>query len=584
MDVDEARRLLGLDADVSADALSAALSDRVAALENRVAEAPTDALRSKFSRQIEALREAYALLAGAPDLDADLPVARPQSAPIDGPSADADAGDVRLALGEAMWAGGGATAYLATLFPDGERRVACLPGRGVDERRLATVAAAWQSDEPLDFVAGMVGGRAYLSFRADGGGTLRSEIEAARKVRRLPDVAQACSAVARLARSLTAAEGLRPRELTPESVWRTAGGRLVPLALVAEGGLAAGVDQTALGRLLWEWLTGQPMGEGGDLRAARPEAPLHLAKALDRAVAPGAKRFADLESLADALEGRGQRVRLPGPLGGWLPEMERLHLILGGVGLAAILGMGLSYPAWKSAAPWHGLNSGAEAARLSGVVRVMSRRAEGQLAKARSDAERAEQEAMRLQERLESVNSSADYDEVLPRFVEADLEKTRAAARRDALQAQAASDLEAAQVRLAEAEALLSAGDTRGALERFKVLEVDYRRLSALDGELRAAASKAEATAATRLAGAWSDGDCKAASTWTFEAGKLTVSWPGQGVYRERLIGAEGQSVFTIGEAPEAQAGRAFRYRLEGDALSAEEMGANPSRMRLKRC
>lgn len=583
MDVDAARRLLGLDADVSREALSTVVSERSAALEARIASAPTDALRSKFSRQLDDLREAQAVLMGRDDGDADLPVARPQSAPVAAATVSPD--DPRLALGEQIWAGGGAVASFATLFPDGERRVVCLPGSGADEPRLATLAAAWQSDEPLDFTAGVVGGRNYVSFRADGGMTLRNEIDAARKVRRLPEPRMAAVAVAQLARSLAAAgDGLRPRELTPDSVWRTAGGRLVPLALVAAGGLASGVDQAALGRLLWEWLSGQPMGEGSDLRAVRPDAPPHVAKAVARAVSPGGRRFPDLNSLAAVLEGSDQRIRLPGPLGVWLPEMDRRRLLFGGLCAAAALAVGLSYPAWKSAAPWRGLNSGAEAARLAGVVKVMSQRAETQLAKARSDADRAEQDALRLQERLEGANSSSDYDEILPRFVEADLEKTRVAARRDALQARAATDLEGAQVRLAEAEALLSAGDTRGALERFKILEADYRRLAAMDGELRQAASKAEAAAASRLAGAWSDGDCKTASQWTFADGKLSVSWPGQGVYRERLIGADGSTIFTIGEAPEAQAGRAFRYRLEGDELAAEEMGASPTRMRLKRC
>ena len=130
----------------------------------------------------------------------------------------------------------------------------------------------------------------------------------------------------------------------------------------------------------------------------------------------------------------------------------------------------------------------------------------------------------------------------------------------------------------------MSAGNTGGALERFQALEAEYRRLSAVDGEIRAAGAKADAAMAARLAGSWSDGDCATPSVWTFDAGKLSVTWPGQGTFRERLIGTDGDTVFTLGEAPEVQVGHVFRYRLEGDQLSVEQMGSSPSRMRLKRC
>ena len=76
MDVDSARRLLGLDADHPAEALAAAFSERAGALEARVASAPTEALRSKFQRQLDDLKEAHAVLSGpVVDGDADLPLA-----------------------------------------------------------------------------------------------------------------------------------------------------------------------------------------------------------------------------------------------------------------------------------------------------------------------------------------------------------------------------------------------------------------------------------------------------------------------------------------------------------------------------
>lgn len=590
MDVDAARRLLGLDAEASAEAASSAFAERLSALEARAASAPTEALRGKFARQIDELRAAHDLLTGAAtpfaDDDPDLPMARPSTGAAEpAPAAGAPVEAHGLVLGERVWAGGGAAAHLAT-STEGERLVVVLPAGDSDAATLEAVAAAWTrvSHRDLGVTSGELRGRGYVAFRADDGATLRAEMEAARKVRRLPAVESAFNAVADLARRLGAsAVLLRPRDLTPESVWRTAGGDLLPLSLAA-GTQAGGTEQTSLGRLLWEWVTGRPADEETDLRKARTEASQPLAKALTRVLARDGRRFASLEALADAFSGQADRVRLPGVLGEWLPALDRRHLMIGGAAFVAVAALALSYPAWQGAAPWKGLSSGQEAARLSGVVRVMSRRAEAQLYQARAEAERTEQEALRLQERLEGLNSAADYDEVLPRYIQADLEKARAAARRDGLQTRNAADLEAAQLRLAEAEALMSAGNTGGALERFQALEAEYRRLSAVDGEIRAAGAKADAAMAARLAGSWSDGDCATPSVWTFDAGKLSVTWPGQGTFRERLIGTDGDTVFTLGEAPEVQVGHVFRYRLEGDQLSVEQMGSSPSRMRLKRC
>ena len=108
MEATEARRLLGVDASTAESDIRRRYGARLEELESRADAAPTEALRAKFDRQLDELRQAGEVLFGAPsDDDQDLPLSRPLGVPssaIPNPTEarSPPAADARYRLGEGI--------------------------------------------------------------------------------------------------------------------------------------------------------------------------------------------------------------------------------------------------------------------------------------------------------------------------------------------------------------------------------------------------------------------------------------------------------------------------------------------------
>lgn len=584
-----ARALLSLP-DAEGEELAGALDAQVADLQRRAAEAPTEALRDKFLRRMTELQSLSA--ADAVPNTANLPLSGAAAERVTTARAD-ETPAARFHLLEKLATSPAGTYYRAERPATGERIVVCVAdaSRTADLFRVrAQTATALPADAggALEVFATTAPPAFQAAERT--GQPLRERLDAHRRVRRLEDPSRSLTLVARLARRLDAAlPDFAHGAISTDALWIDEAGEVSVLGFALrplDPAADAASDAYGLAGVLWELIMGRPFeGEAPGSNLTSSQWPPTLAPALQRALSANpTERFRTPGDLADALEGRVRLGWLPPALARRIPALSRNQLLAALGGVATLLVLASAYPLWRDATPWRAAGDRREAARLSGVVEGLATQAAQAGAGIKTAADETKREELRLLERLEGVRAGEEYDEILPRYVEASLASKRASDVSKRFEAANLAAMAQADVAHAEARALLQAEETAHALSRLQALERTYRGVVASVVRIRADLETAEAARAAQLAGAWGAGGCAASSQWAFASGELRVSWPGQGEFRERLVGADDNAVFTVGAAPQETAGRLYSYTLDKGGLTARQLGRRNQEMRLVRC
>lgn len=429
-------------------------------------------------------------------------------------------------------------------------------------------------------------GRPALKLEAIPGQLLRTEMELGKRVRRRLSVQESVRAVSELLGFLA---DLHPKfvygNISPDTLWRGETGVLRPLgfSLKSTDSLDPKNDVRGVARLLWELLTGSaPVSDAASLQQVRADVPRRLARVLEQALSGDAdKRFADAASFRKALGHPKALASSASPA-----DMTTFAWVAAGLAIIlCIFGAAITYRSeLERLMPWRLASERREAIRLSGVVQAMVARAKEEAQRLRSEADESGAEAARLLDRLEAAASGPEYDNVLPRYVDASLESNR----KTDLQAAYAGKLSHrdldVEVALAEATGLLAAEDYSSAVQRFRQLFSEFETRSKFAEEAREELRHGQQETVGRLEGQWGLDNCASPSTWHVVEGALEVKWPGKGVFNERILGADKRSVFTTAEMPENSTVKLYKYTFDGEALIAQELGRTSASMRMRRC
>ncbi len=267
----------------------------------------------------------------------------------------------------------------------------------------------------------------------------------------------------------------------------------------------------------------------------------------------------------------------------WLGlEPAQMMTICAGIG--AVLVALLTYPIWKDSSPWQLSAEKAELARLAGVVRALASRADQQtsaLKQGASEDKRAEDD---LSDKLESGQAGARSRSANRRYVVSALKSAASNDLWTRYDAQTSARLPNAQVALAEAEGLMSGGDSQRALAEFRRLDREYLDITQLPARLSLERAAQTSRLEAKIAGSWSSGACTAAGQIRIADGSLAGVWPGQGPFKEEIMGADDGTLFTVVSRPERNAGAVYSYALDGPNLEMREFPDKSVKLRLTRC
>ena len=515
---DEAFHLLGVLPEVDAGGLRAAYDRRRSEVEQRLATAPTDALRTKYQQSLGELVVAYDLLAAKPTGGAslsatklgDLPQVSPSytehdsgrgRAPGQGALATgtvlADRYEVRRLLGM----GGMGAVYeahdrlkheivaLKVLLPH------LLTSETARERFLNEAKLACRLSHAgivRVFDVGSSPPYFFLTMELLEGQTLRQKIEAMRIARQPFAVAEVMAIGKSLAEALAYAHRtLVHRDLKPENVWLTEDGevklmdfgvaRAFTSTELTKTGLALGTayymapeqltgardvdwraDQYSLGVMLYELLTGQiPQGAIQAPKQLRPDVPAGMSAAVMRVLSPKPdQRFPSMEELTKALSSKGLSMG-SGSGGGMLRAL--------GIS-AAIFAAGLlvwaSVPVIKNMMPDREAAERAKTEAVQGQAAIgeLLRRVDIQARRFDDNVREARSAADRLSDRVRQARSNEERQ-----ALEADLVRARQQAQNAQLGQRLVNEAIIPSTRLIEVRAKQASGDT--SLREGRVME-----------------------------------------------------------------------------------------------------------------
>lgn len=353
---EEALQVLGLDSHASPAEIQQALMARVAQLEQRLAAAPTQALKAKYQANLEQLEEVWSQLLGGPrvaGLSESMLHDLPRSKPSDAPSGGGPGGGMnfrpgkllanRYEIDQQIGVGGMGVVYTAfdrnrgkdiaikVLLPQ------FLSSPKARERFQQEARLASEMSHPniaTVFDVQQDGVYCFLTMELLRGQSLRTYLNHLKELRRDMEMAEALRIVDQVCQALAYAhERTVHRDIKPENIWLTDDGKtkvmdfgiallttntpslaspqaaagtpyyMAPEQLAGQSTADGRADQYAVGVLLYEMLTGHiPTGRFDALRKVRKDVPMAVSAAVDKALATKAEdRYPDIKQFRDAL-------------------------------------------------------------------------------------------------------------------------------------------------------------------------------------------------------------------------------------------------------------------------------------------
>jgi hypothetical protein len=146
--------------------------------------------------------------------------------------------------------------------------------------------------------------------------------------------------------------------------------------------------------------------------------------------------------------------------------------------------------------------------------------------------------------------------------------------RRHQLALAGANGLSALESQLQEASDARESGAWETARPRLDASLRAYRELHGLPDRLKTELQSLRAAQVARLGGQWALADCKEAAIWTVKDPNLTVLWPKQGVFEEKILDASDAGVTTVILTPDAYRHRLYRYQVGDAGLTATEISS----------
>ena len=638
MSRDEALALLGLQASVAATEIQEALLQQVLQLEGRVANAPTEALKEKYRRQLLDLEAARQVLVGpGPEAGglsqtkiADLPVAQASYAPSStGPGASAGAamtlqpGRVlagRYEIREQIGAGGMGAVYRAydknrdkdiaikVLLP---HLLASGPAR---ERFLNEARLASEMSHPhivTVFDVQQDGPHFFLTMELLRGGTLRAALNRVRERRVQMPVDEALRIGDQISQALTYAHDRTVhRDVKPENIWIGDDGRaklmdfgiarllaeaqsgrasqqqstgtayyMAPEQLAGRADVDGRADQYALAATLYEAISGQvPTGRIEPLKKVRPGVPPALSAAIDQALSPRPElRYATMEQFRSALH------KAPGFSLAALPKSAYAAAALV---VLAIAGFVL-WPAFVKMLPDREAEARAqqEATRLLAEAKAIFRQLETMRREVKESATNVLREIERVEGQLRSARSNEERGQAQGALAalrskadgEVEIEQLVRTRLDDA------SGLAALEGGVSAAEGLIKEKRFAEAQPQLEGLVATLRELKALPEVARRQLAESRQKLLAQLDGKWGLASCDGASTWTVKGDEIQIYWPGAGMF-EAAVSQAGKGTVTVTvQAPASYKGRMFRYSPQGARLDVEDV-AQGKRQSLQRC
>lgn len=643
MNREQALSRLGLDVAVNPAELQGALVERAATLEKRRNEAPTEALRNKYQRQLDELEQARAVLVApeAPSglsqtMMADLPMAQAAYTRMGTGGAARTLGITvqpgqviggRYEVREQIGAGGMGAVYRAfdrnrdkdiamkVLLP------AMLSSPKARERFLAEARLSTEMAHPnivTMFDVQQDGPYYFLTMELLQGQSLRAWLAAHRKNRRTVALVDALSIATQVCQALAYAHQQHTvhRDIKPENIWLTSEGRakvmdfgiarlqsntqaaqtqmamgtayyMAPEQLTGQADIDGRADQYAVGVLVYEMLAGQlPIGRSEPLHKLRPDVGRGVSGAVDRALSQRAdQRFADMNALAEALSGKGS---LLAPWQQLNEAQRRISLaVLGGV---VVLGVGVPLVMALVSNQQAGSQAQQDAVRLKGEAQVLLKDVDMRRKELSDATTTAAREVEKLDGQLRSSRSAADSVQL--RVQQAAARERQALA--DTLDQAYKQWLEGSEGlakingQLASADELLRTKQQTAAATQLSQVVQALQGLKAKPAEFQTQLDTARQRLLASLNGQWvsaRQNDCARAKRWTVKERQIVVSEPDQSntvLSTEQIVSVLPQRITTF-DLSDPSNPAAFDYHLSDGQLVATQVAGGKS-VKMKRC
>ncbi len=365
---EEALHILSLDGQFSPDQVDSAVNQRRAQIEQRIASAPTEALKDKYLRQLQELDEAKAALLGSSGAQTgsplsqtmlyDLPLANASYTRVDGsqPSPNPGVllqpgqtlGNGRYQIEEQIGSGGMGAVYRA-FDKNRDKDIAIkvllpsLVSHGkAKERFLQEARLSSEMSHPnivTVFDVQQDGAHTFLTMELLKGQTLRQYLNILKQRRKTMAVDEALKIIDHICQGLAYAhdKGIVHRDIKPENIWLTETGQakvmdfgiacLLSYNQMNESQMAIGTayymapeqlhgldidvraDQYSIAITLYEMLTSKvPAGRIESLHKIRNNISKGLSTAIDKALSANIKhRYQRIETFNQALQSKAQQ-------------------------------------------------------------------------------------------------------------------------------------------------------------------------------------------------------------------------------------------------------------------------------------
>ncbi|MGY6215745.1 protein kinase domain-containing protein [Methylolobus aquaticus] len=637
---DEALHVLELSDAQAPGEVEQAVAERRQQIEQRLASAPTEALRAKYRRQLDELDDARQSLLGGPALPtgsdlsqtmlADLPLAQASYTRVEGGPA-AGAPGVALKPGQTLGGGryeileqigaGGMGAVYRAFDKNRDKDIAIkvlLPAMfarpKAHERFLAEARLSSEMSHPnivTVFDVQQDGPHTFLTMELLRGQTLRVYLNTLKGLRKTMPVDEALRITEQVCHGLAYSHDKTAvhRDIKPENIWLNEDGkvkvmdfgiaRLISTSQMTQTQMALGTayymapeqlqgladidgraDQYAVAVMLYEMLTGQiPTGRIESLTQVVKAVPRAVSLAVDRALSPRREqRYGDMEVFRLALRGKGAYRLSPNAL---------RSLVLGGGALALIAAVAGSYPLWQGLLPDREQQASLQQqiARLEGEAKSLAELVDERRREVDTALQNAQREVERLEGQLNTVHGDAERGA---------LELALAEARGDAAAAvfidqgmnaalEGPEGLVSQDGKMRAAEIALKAGDLEQARDLFVAAHRGYKALKDRPEELSRQLKGERAKLVAPLNGKWTLKDCAGAGTWAVKDPTVSVYWPKQGVGEERIIEASTSGLIVSVVNPAKYRGRVYRYTPGEQSLEVTEVRTGRREI-LKRC
>jgi len=637
---DEALHVLELSDAQAPGEVEQAVAERRQQIEQRLASAPTEALRAKYRRQLDELDDARQSLLGGPALPtgsdlsqtmlADLPLAQASYTRVEGGPA-AGAPGVALKPGQTLGGGryeileqigaGGMGAVYRAFDKNRDKDIAIkvlLPAMfarpKARERFLAEARLSSEMSHPnivTVFDVQQDGPHTFLTMELLRGQTLRVYLNTLKGLRKTMPVDEALRITEQVCHGLAYSHDKTAvhRDIKPENIWLNEDGkvkvmdfgiaRLISTSQMTQTQMALGTayymapeqlqgladidgraDQYAAAVMLYEMLTGQiPTGRIESLAKVVKGVPRAVSQAVDRALSPRREqRYGGMEEFRLALRGKGANRLSP-------QGMQSVALALGGIALVALVAG--TYPFWKAWLPDRAqeLMRQQEIARLEGEAKSLAELVDERRREVDTVLQNAQREVDRLEGQLNTVRGDAERGALDLALAEARGDAAAAGFIEQGMSAmlEGPEGLVSQDGKMRAAEIALKAGDLDQARDLLVAAHRGYAALKDKPEQLARQLKAERAKLVEPLNGRWALKDCAGAGTWSVKDPTLSVFWPKQGVGEERIIDASANGIIVSVVNPVKYRGRVYRYAPGARELTVTEVKTGRREV-LKRC